>query len=467
MASRRKRSENETEQPVASPLHAEILRALRRLVSIEGSIAAVARGLGIVSPSLDLSRQELSRWLARGIPKGALEGDRQAALLFALGARLRHYDIDQPTRDARDRRIAESAAATEILRTFRQKRERKRLVDLLRGWCRRHDEVARLLGLRRSGVQQFAAELGVRAELVRQALRPGEESLSVKLFLAFRRFEERQREQAEEDEIDRAKMIELMTLAAVPAQTKRQVQRTRRRRQGGRWVYQKVWVTEEFEEPVLPKISGGSWEFSGEGTHGRRWGYPVGKFLTPRLHPSGNDAWKTIEGFVRFALAVPGLSPPSRYPEWNVYGLASELGDSEVGSKKQYRELGHPDARRFVVSEAYSGGNRRPPRARERSVSSRKTEHSRQGFLQHIAEGLATMNLIYLHGGVAWNFRRRTEDERRRIEKARRETYELEKTLEVVRARVAEASRKKKAKRLKRKKILAGVLARRQERKKQ
>ncbi len=476
MAARQKREKSASSEPVASPLHAEILRALRRLVAIEGSIAATARVLQIIAPSLELDRRELSRWLQRGIPKGALSGDREAGILFALVARLKRYDVDQPARDARDRKIAESRAADEILRTFRNKRERQRLVGELRGWCRRHDEVARLRGIRQSGVQRFADELGVRAELLRQAIRPGRESMSVKLFQAFRRFLDREAEQAVEDEIDRSKMDELMELARVPASTKRRVQRRRRRRENGRVVTRVVWVEEEEQEPVIPKIAAGSWEFSGEGTHGRRWGYPMGKYLLPRIHPSGNDAWKTIEGFVRFALRVPGLEPAWRYPEWNVYALGSELGDSEVGSKKQYRELGHEDARRFVVSEAYSGGNRRPPRARERSISTPKgTSWSKvrlgapvssepQGFLQHVGEGLETMNVIFLHGGIAWNFRRRTEDEKKRIEKARKENADLQDVLEKVRSRKI-VEKKKKAKRVHRKKVLAGVLARRAERK--
>lgn len=462
MAARQKREKSKPDEPIENALHAEILKALRRLVSIEGSISATARVLRIIAPSLELSRQELSRWLQRGIPARALSGDREAAVLFALVARLSRHDADQPARDARDRKIAESRAATEILQTFRSKRERLRLCNLLRAWCRRHGEVERLLGRRRSGVQIFATELGVRPELLRAAVRPGEESMSVKLFLAFQRFERRQEEQAEEDAIDRAKMDELLELASVPATTKREVTRTRRVRRGGRLVYQKVRVLEDFEEPVVPKISGGTWEFSGEGTHGRRWGHPMGVYLLPRIHPSGNDAWKTIESFARFVLSVPGLEPAWRYPEWNVYALASELGDSEVGSKKQYRELGHEDSRRFVVSEAYSGGNRRPPRARERSLSSEKTPTTRPGFLQHIAEGLATMNVIYLHGGIAWNFRRRTEEEKKRIDRARKENLELEQLVAKVRSRKA-AEKKKK---IKRKQTLAAVLARRLERKK-
>lgn len=464
MAARQKREKSKPPEPIENALHAEIIKALRRLVAIEGSISATARVLRIISPSLELTRQELSRWLKRGISKGALAGDREAALLFALIARLKRYDADQPARDARDRKIAESKAADEILRTFRNKRERLRLVHLLRGWCRRHGEVARLRGLRQSGVQLFAVELGVRAELLRAAVRPGQESMSVKLFQAFRRFEEREAEQAEEDAIDREKMIELMELARVPAVTKVREQRYRRVRDGDRWVRRRVWVTVEKQEEVTPKVPGGSWDFSGEGTHGRRWGHPTNAFLLPRLHPSGNDAWKTIEGFVRFALEVPGLEPSWRYPEWNVYALASELGDNIVGSRSGiYRQLGHEDSRRFVVSEAYSGGNRRPPRARERTISSLKTETTRQGFIQHIAEGLAAMNVIYLHGGIAWNFRRRTEEERERIEKARKENIDLQEILAKVKTRKI-AEKKTAKKKAQRKKVLAAVLARRAQR---
>ena len=460
MAARQKREKKPASESVASPLHAEILRALRRLVAIEGSIAATARVLQIIAPSLELDRRELSRWLQRGIPKGALSGDREAGILFALVARLKRYDVDQPARDARDRKIQESRAAEEILRTFRTKRERERLIGELRGWCRRHDEVARFRGLRQSGVQRFADELGVRAELLRQAIRPGRESMSVKLFQAFRRFLDREAEQAVEDEIDRAKMDELMELARVPSTIIIDVQRRRRGKT--------VWVKEERQEEVTPKVPSGSWEFSGEGTHGWRWGMKLEKYLLPRLHPSGKDGWKTVEDFVRFALGVPGLEPAWRYPEWNVYALASELGDNAVGSKSaEYRYLGgHEDARRFVVSEAYSGGNRRPPRARERSISSRKTETERQGFIQHVGEGLDGSNVIFLHGGIAWNFRRRTEDEKKRIEKARKENVDLQDLLEKVRSRKI-VEKKKKAKRVHRKKVLAGVLARRAEKKQQ
>ena len=465
MAARQKREKRPATEPIANPLHAEILRALARLVAIEGSISATARVLQIIAPSLELGRRELSRWLQRGIPPGALAGDREAALLFAILARLKRHDSDQPARDARDRKIAESKVAAEILRTFRHKRERKRLVDLLRGWCRRHDEVARFRGLRESGVQRFASELGVRAELLRAALRPGEESMSVKLFQAFRRFEQREAEQAEEDEIDRAKMDELMALASVPAERRIRVQRWRRVRDGDRFVRRKVWVWVVRQEQVTPKVPNGSWQFSGEGTHGWRWGWHIGRYLLPRLHPSGKDGWKTIEEFVRFALAVPGLEPSHRYPEWNVFVLASELGDNAVGSKSaEYRYLGHEDSRRFVVSEAYSSGNRRPPRARERAISSPKTETTRQGFIQHMGEGLDGSNVIFAHGGIAWNFRRRTEDEKKRIEKARKENVDLQGILEKVRGRKI-AEKKKKAKKTARKKVLAAVLARRAERK--
>ncbi len=470
MAARQKREKQTAAEPVAGTLHAEILRALRRLVAYEGSVAAAARALGVIAPSLRLSRQRLSRWLVRGLREDDLAGDRVAALLFALYTRFAQLDVDQPARDAREKKLAESRAAEEILRTFGNARQRKRWVESLRGWCRRHGEVARLRGLRQSGVQRFAAELGVRADLVREAIRPGQESLSVKLFQAFGRFVDREREQAEEDAIDRLKMEELMRLASVPETTIRRVQRTRKVRENGRVVTRKVWVNKEYMEPVIAKIPNGSWEFSGEGTHGKRWGKKIGRYLLPRLHPSGNDAWKVVEDFVRFCLEVPGLSPPERYPEWNVYALASRLGDSEVGSKQQYRDLGHPDSRRFVVDEAYSGGNRRPPRARQRTISSHELDATtgtvKKGFLQRIAEGIESMDVIFLHGGIAWNFRRRMADERKRREKARQENVDLQEIIAQVRQRKLSEKKTQKKSKASRKKVLAGLLARRSERKK-
>lgn len=465
MAARQTREKSKrSAQPVAGTVAAEVLRALRRLVAYEGSIASAARVLRTIAPSLRLSRQRLSRWLSHGLPRTALEGDALSALLFALYTRFAQLDVDQPARDARDRKLAESRAAEEILRTFGSARARKRLVETLRGWCRRHGEVAKLRGLRQSGVQRFASELGVRADLLRAAIRPGEESLSVKLFLAFEKFQAREREQAEEDAIDRAKMDELMELARVPAQTIRRVQRWRRVREGGRVVRKKVWVNKVYEEPVLAKIPNGDWEFSGEGTHGWRWGQSIGRYLLPRIHPSGRDAWKVVEDFVRFALRVPGLSPAARYPEWNVYALASRLGERDVGSKQQYRELGHPDSRRFVVDEAYGGGSRKPPRARERTISSDeldgKSGARKKGFLQRMGEGIESMDVIFLHGGIAWNFRKRTIEEQQRREKARKENVDLQGVLEKVRTRQIVAKKKK----AKRKQTLAAVMARRAER---
>jgi len=461
VAARQKR-ENAPSDPVTNALHAEIVSALRRLVAIEGSIAATARVLQIIAPSLELKRQELSRWLQRGsIPAGALKGDRQQALLFAIVARLKRYDTDQPARDARDRKIKESEAAREILQTFRQKKERKRFIETLRGWCRRHGEVAQLRGIRQSGVQRFADELGVRAALLREALRPGEESVSVKLFLAFRRFEQREREQAEEDAIDRAKMDVLLQLTSVPKVVIRK----------GKIIH----------EPVPAKIVTGDAEFSGQGTFGWRWTKKFSTYLLPRLHPSGKDAWKVVEDFVRFALEAPGLLPAERYPEWNVYALGSRLGENEVGSKQEHRRIeGNDDSRRFVVNEAYSSGNRRPPRARQRAISSveldEKTGSKKLGFVQRIAEGIESLDVIYLHGGVVWNFRRRTPEEQQRRDKAWKESQELEKGSGVWGSgfgpeKSKKKSRKKTAKKTTaqrardRKKVLRAVLARREERK--
>lgn len=463
MASERN-SENPAE-PVAGTLEAELLKALRRLLAYEGSIAAVARIIGI-------PRQRLSRWYASArIPREVLADDAVLQrILWNVYARFAVLDRDQPAREARDRQMAKNAAAEELLRRFGNARERKKLLSDLRGWVKRHGEVARLRGLRESGVVRFAAELGVRADLVRQALAPGRESPSVKLFQAYEEFLAREREQAIEDELRRRKMDRLMDLARVPKKVKRQVQRWRKVREGGRLVRRRVMVWEDFEEPVLPKVPPGNWDFSGEGTAGRRWGYPVGKYLLPRLHPSGKDGWAVVEAMVRFALAVPGLTPAARYPEWKVDAIASAYGENHDGSGQQYRQLGDErENREFTVSEVYSGGNRRGPRARERTISSEEVIDAekgvvKRGMVQRIGDALDGDNVIFVHGAIAWNFRRRTEEERRRIEKKRREDRDFQKTLAEIAARVEAASKAKKAKRARRaarKKTLAAVLAHR------
>lgn len=468
MAARRETSSEEPTEPVAGSLAAELLRALTRLVEYEGSVAAVARIIGV-------PRQRLRRWFERGvIPPAVLADEKELhRLLWAVYARLAVLDRDQPAQEARDRRMAKNRAAKELLRRFGNARERQRLMNALRGWVKRHDEVARLRGLRESGVQRFASELGVRSELVRSCLQPGG-APSVKLFQAFEEFLAREAAQAEEDEIRRRKMDELMALASVPAQVKRRVQRTRRVKVGGRTERRTVWVDEEFELPVIPKVAQGNWDFSGEGTAGRRWGLPTKQYLVPRLHPSGKDGWAVVEKIVRFALKVPGLTPPTRYPEWNVFALASVYGEEHDGSGQQYRELGtEEDNRQFSVYEAYSGGNRRPPRARERTISSEEPDPKnpgvmRKGFVQRIGEALDGTNLVFLHGAIAWNFRRRTEEEKKRIEKARKTERDFQKTLVEIQARVAEAERKKKAakqRRAARKQTLEAVLARRAQKK--
>lgn len=467
MAARRESTSEKPEDPVAGSLAAELLRALTRLLEYEGSVAAVARVIGV-------PRQRLSRWLARGIPPEVLADEKELGrILWSVYARFAVLDRDQNARDARDRQMAKNRAARELLLRFSDGRKRKKLMNDLRGWVRRHDQVARIRGLRESGVQRFASELGVRADLVRSCLAPGG-APSVKLFQAFEEFLKRQAEQAQEDEYRRQKMDELMALAAVPAKVKRPVQRTRRVKVAGRWERRTVTVEEEFELPVIPKIPSGNWDFSGEGTAGRRWGYPTKRYLVPRLHPSGKDGWAVVEKIVRFALQVPGLSPAARYPEWNVTALASVYGEEHDGSGQQYRELGsEEDNRQFSVYEVYSGGNRRPPRAKERTISSEEPDPknpgvTRKGFVQRIGEALDGTNLVFLHGAYAWNFRRRTEEERQRIEKARKVDREFQKTLEEIYARVAEADRKKKAtreQRLARKKTLAAVMSRRAQKK--
>lgn len=442
---------------------------MRRLVAYEGSISAAAKILRTISPSLRLSRQRLTRWLERGVPSEVLEGDFLAALLFALYTRFAQLDVDQPTRDARQERFKRNEAAAEVLRTYGNKRERERLLGDIAGWVKRHGQVGRLRGLRKSGAVLFAEELRVRVDLLRTTLR--DETMSVKLFQAFKAFERREEEQAGEDEIAVQKMDELMRRAAIEEVTVTRERRRRRVQDGGRTVTRNVWVEVEHAEPVIPKIPSGSWDFSGEGTHGRRWGKKVGQYLLPRLHPSGKDGWAVVEQIVRFAEGVPGLSPPERFPVWNVYALASELGDElSEGSKKQYRDLDHEDDRRFVVNEAYSGGSRWGRRARERTISSLepdpKTGVVKKGFVQHIGGALDGTSVLYLHGAIAWNFRYRTEAEQKRREKIRQEKVELQKIVDRVRARVSEESKQKKAKRVKRKKVLAAVMASRNQRKK-
>src|SRR4029077_1482243 len=168
-------------------------------------------------------------------------------------------------------------------------------------------------------------------------------------------------------------------------------------------------------------------------------------------------------------------------PEWNVYALGSRLGEKEVGSKQEHRRIeGNDDSRRFVVNEAYSSGNRRPPRARQRAISSveldEKTGSKKLGFVQRIAEGIESLDVIYLHGGVVWNFRRRTAEEQQRRDKAWKESQELEKGSGVWGSgfgpdKSKKKSRKKTAKKTTaqrardRNKVLRAVLARREERK--
>jgi len=101
-----------------------------------------------------------------GIPTRVLEGESLLRLLFVLYTRFAQLDVDEPAREKREKKIQQSKAAEQVLRTFRNKRERLRLIGQLRGWCRRHGEVARLRGLKKSGVQRFADVLGVRADLL-------------------------------------------------------------------------------------------------------------------------------------------------------------------------------------------------------------------------------------------------------------------------------------------------------------
>lgn len=455
MAAKKRKSEKRTPpRPEVGSLHEAILSALRRLVDHEGSIAAVARLFGF-------RRQRLSRWLSRGIPADELRNETALVqLASAIFARLAQLDRNEPARESRDRRIENNRAARELLQTFGDRRERKRLVEALEGWCRRHDEVAKFRGIRQSGTARFALELGVPVSALRRAIAPGRQSVGVKLFQAFRQFEANERAQAIEDEVARGKMEELMELARVPETYTVMASRLRRRKINGVVQSVRETVPIEREEPVIAKVPNGDWEFGGAGTFGRRWGMSIGQYLTPRIHPSGRDGWAVVEKFVRFALKVPGLLPSSRYPEWSVYMLASELGDEETGSNAKHRELDHEDSRRFAVNEVYSGGNHRGVRARERSVAK---------MIEKIGVGLDGTTLIYVHGGIAWNFRCRTEAEKQRREERYREDREFEATLRDIAARVAKKKadqQKKRARVAKRKKILAGVMSRRSERKK-
>jgi len=482
LASRRKNEdERATEEPVDGTLAAEVLRALRRLLAYEGSISATARVLRTISPSLRLSRQRLTRWLERGIPSESLEGDALGALLFALYTRFAQLDVNQPARDARELKMRRNREAIELLETYGNRRERERLLGGIRGWVRRHEQVAKFRRewkegskwVRKSGARVFAEELGVRVDLLKATLRDG--TVSVKLFQKYREFEAREAEQAVEDAIDARKMAELMALASVPEKTVVSVKRRRKVWEDGREVTRDVWVDEERQEPVIPKIPNGSWDFTGEGTHGRRWGKKIGQYLLPRIHPSGKDGWAVVERIVEFALAVPGLSPPERFPVWNVYALASELGDElSGGSKKQYRDLDHEDGRRFVVDEAYSGGSRKGARARERTLWNRepdpKTGSIKKGFVQHIGEALDGTSVLYVHGAIAWNFRYRDLAEQERREKIRKEKVDLQKVIDRVRARVSAEAKAKAVereklakKKAKRNQTLAALMARRAE----
>lgn len=343
-------------------------------------------------------------------------------LLGVLYAQFARHDVDAPTRQRRERKIERTRMARELVEYVAQPEERKKLVESIRGWCNRYQQIADVRKLRQSGVQKFSGilsaalsslgETGLSVDTVRRALGGG--ATSVRLFAAYREFERQEKVRRAIDAEEREKMEELIELARVPKEIvvghETRTQNGRRRR-----------VPIIRHEPVVANV-GESGAF-GDATEGYRWEKKVELFLLPRVDPSGRDGWAVVEAMATFARSAPGLLPRAKYPEWMVYALCSELVEESKplheGSKRTFRpDLDHEDARRFIVNEAYSSGLCRGKDERElRRCKGRDKAVDR--FIVHIGKGIDSPNVIFVHGVIAWNFRRRSVGELAVIEEAK------------------------------------------------
>lgn len=407
-----------------SPDERAILLALARLVGMEGSVAAVARAIGF-------RRARVARWLAAGRLPPELLADRRGIdqLLSVLYTLLARWDVDEPRREARDRRLKRSKDAGEIVRLVANTSERKRFFSELCAWVRRFDEIARFRRLKKTGATLFAAELGMRPSVIRAAVEKQE--VGPKLYVAYRDYQNLLSRQQHQDERDQDVFLELMTLA--------EAHQTRTGSMYGG------------EEPRPVYVKNEDHRFGGDGTAGWQWKHRIHAFALPTVDPSGKDAWALVQEMAAF---VRGITPLDRrqYPEWIVLANASVLMRDDVfghrrpkmkSGKDTIRMLGPQESNAFVIQAVHSSGacvgSQRGVEARERAV---------RAFIGRMGETLDGSYLMFIQGVVGWQFRRRTAKEMDARYAARRAERAGVPDDDFLRARVVELERARRRQRV-------------------
>ncbi len=344
---------------------------------------------------IKITSSQIKRWLVRGYPRVFVENtDVFTEWMTMLYTLLSRWDTDTKQQSRRDTILRIAA---------REATEKKAAASRIKEWIEYLEEVAIAEGRKERGPRLLAEKLGVTVGQVRGWQRRRE--ITGKGLRLFLRFEEREKHGQAAAERDKRDMRQLMSLGR-KKKTKR-VEKERRTRGGGA-----KRVMGEVEEPRTPSVKTTDGYFGGEETSGWRWSMKVAEYLS----------WTVVEQMVDFARRV---RPMREGNEWRITALCSELILDQPNGKQNNPKYGtatrediadeHERGGSFVVSEPYSGD----------------AWHTRQkaidGFVKRMRDGIKSGNLIFVHGVVVWNYRRRSEAEKRSRVEARELAGQIQK----------------------------------------
>lgn len=341
-------------------------------------------------------------WIRRGLPDELFEDEPSLGEFITLVyGRLSFWD-EPEQRGARLKRLAYTGLLDK--KDLRRDEPQEYLQELdtkepaalgawLKGWIERETAHRKACGEKKFDVaSELAVELGIAGKAVRSWARRQKVPREF-----YRMIDQRRRWDAHEKmltEGDRVLFLELMELARKPA--KYQEKRTVRKRRNGQII--ETVETVELDEPVTPTFRSSSALWQGDAVSGWRWGLRIGEFLSPAV----------VLRMLHFARSVkPTL--PRKMPFWRVTAIGSWLNrgrgkkspyrGGHIGSGKKVRKdlsESHPhDGNNFVVEEGYTSG----------AYTSRS--FAIEQFRKRMCAGLEQKDLIYIHGVIVYNFRKR------------------------------------------------------------